>query len=75
MDVSGQLHAPAALPPGKEPLVTYWIGGWVGPRAGTLIKNNEKEMDGTFRKCLKTEFRSNINQRAESNKDIRQRKR
>jgi hypothetical protein len=26
MEVSGQLHAPAALPPG--------IGGWVGPRAG-----------------------------------------
>jgi hypothetical protein len=22
MEVSGQLHAPAALPPGKEPLVT-----------------------------------------------------
>jgi hypothetical protein len=30
MEVSGQLQAPAALPPGKEPLV---IGGWVGPRA------------------------------------------
>jgi hypothetical protein len=27
--VSGQLHAPAALPPGKEPPGTYWIGGWV----------------------------------------------
>jgi hypothetical protein len=32
--VSGQLHAPAALPPGKEPPRTHWIGGWVGPRAG-----------------------------------------
>jgi hypothetical protein len=31
MEVSGQLHAPAALLPGKEPLVP--IGGWVGPRA------------------------------------------
>jgi hypothetical protein len=29
MDVSGQLHDPAALLPGKEPL----IGGWVGPSA------------------------------------------
>ena len=29
----GQLHAPAALPPGKLP-VTHCIGGWVGPRAG-----------------------------------------
>jgi hypothetical protein len=27
--VSGQIHAPAALPPD-----TYWIRGWAGPRAG-----------------------------------------
>jgi hypothetical protein len=33
MVVSGQLHVPAASPPGKEPPVTHWIGGWVGPRA------------------------------------------
>jgi len=33
MEVSDQLHAPAALPPGKEPPGTHWIGGWVGPRA------------------------------------------
>jgi hypothetical protein len=32
--VSGQLHASAALPPGKQPPGTHWIGGWVGPRAG-----------------------------------------
>jgi hypothetical protein len=32
MEVSGQLHAPAALPPEKAP-GTHWIGGWVGPRA------------------------------------------
>jgi hypothetical protein len=31
--MSGQLHAPAALPPEKEPPGTHWIGGWVGPRA------------------------------------------
>jgi hypothetical protein len=30
--VSGQLHAPAALPSGKEIPFTHWIGGWVGPR-------------------------------------------
>jgi hypothetical protein len=37
MEVSGQLHAPTALPPGKDP---HWIGGWVGPRAilGTVVK-------------------------------------
>jgi hypothetical protein len=35
MEVSGQLHAPAALPPRKEPPPpgTDWKGGWVGPRA------------------------------------------
>jgi hypothetical protein len=31
--VGGQLHAPAALPPGNRP-GTHCIGGWVGPRAG-----------------------------------------
>jgi hypothetical protein len=29
-EVGGQLHAHAALPPGKEPM----IPGWVGTRAG-----------------------------------------
>jgi hypothetical protein len=33
MRVGGQLHAPAALPPGKIP-GTDLTGGWVGPRAG-----------------------------------------
>jgi hypothetical protein len=33
MGVGGQLHVPAALPPGKRP-GTHCIGGWVGPRAG-----------------------------------------
>jgi hypothetical protein len=32
MEVSGQLHAPAALLPGKEHLIHILIGGWVGPR-------------------------------------------
>jgi hypothetical protein len=30
MDVSGQLHPPPALPPGKS-AGTDWIGDWVGP--------------------------------------------
>jgi hypothetical protein len=38
--VSGQLHVPAALPPGKEPRSTHWIGCWVDPRAG--LKDVEK---------------------------------
>jgi hypothetical protein len=33
MEVSGQLHAPTALPPGKEHPVPHWTEGWVGPRA------------------------------------------
>jgi hypothetical protein len=37
--VSGQLHAPAALP-GEIVPGTHWIGGWVGPRAvlDTVVK-------------------------------------
>jgi hypothetical protein len=31
MRVGGQLHAPAALPPGKKS-GTHFIGGWVGRR-------------------------------------------
>jgi hypothetical protein len=34
MEVSGQLHNPAASPPRKQPPGTHWIGSWVGPRAG-----------------------------------------
>jgi hypothetical protein len=32
--VSGQLHAPAALPPGERAPGTQWIGGRVDLRAG-----------------------------------------
>jgi hypothetical protein len=31
--VSGQLHVPAVLPPGKEPPGTHWTGDGVDPRA------------------------------------------
>jgi hypothetical protein len=41
MGVGGQLHAPAALPPGKRP-GTHCIGGWVGPRSG---------LDGCKKSC------------------------
>jgi hypothetical protein len=33
MEVSGQLHALAALPPRERAPCTCWIGGWMGPRA------------------------------------------
>jgi hypothetical protein len=42
MKASGQLHAPAALPPGKEPPRTHWIGGWVGPRIHEKHENTLK---------------------------------
>jgi hypothetical protein len=32
MELSGQLHVPAALPPVRAP-GSHWIGGCVGPRA------------------------------------------
>jgi hypothetical protein len=34
MEVSGQLHTPAALPPRERDTGTHWIGSWVNPRAG-----------------------------------------
>jgi hypothetical protein len=33
MEVSGHLHATAALTP-EENISIYWIGGWLGPLAG-----------------------------------------
>ena len=33
LEVGGQRHAPAALPPGKRP-GTHCTGGWMGPSAG-----------------------------------------
>jgi hypothetical protein len=33
MEVGGQLHAPVALSPRKEPPSTHWIGDCVDPRA------------------------------------------
>jgi hypothetical protein len=43
MDVSGKLHASVALPPGKESTpCTHWTGGWVGARAGIILKLSER---------------------------------
>jgi hypothetical protein len=33
MEVGGQRHAPAALPPEEIPY-THYIEGWVGPKVG-----------------------------------------
>jgi hypothetical protein len=34
LEVSRQLHAPAALSPGKEPNVVTGVEDWVSPRTG-----------------------------------------
>ena len=44
MEVSGQLHAPAALFPEKN-LATYWIGCWVGHRFGL----EKRKISGPYR--------------------------
>jgi len=46
--VSGQLHVPAALPPGKVPSGTHWLGGWVNPRA-VLDAVVKREIHSPFR--------------------------
>jgi hypothetical protein len=42
LEVSGQIHAPVALPPGERAPSDYWIGGWVDPRSA---KYREKMME------------------------------
>jgi hypothetical protein len=44
MDVSGQLHDPAALPPWETVPGTHWIGGLVGPRTvlDAVVKSNSE---------------------------------
>jgi hypothetical protein len=34
IELHGQLHAPAALPPEERVPGTYCLGGWVDPRVG-----------------------------------------
>ena len=41
MEVSGQHHAPAALTPEENP-GTYWVGGWMGIRAGLDVCEKRK---------------------------------
>jgi hypothetical protein len=47
MEVSGQLHEPAALTPGKSPII-HCIGRWVDPRTN-LETLKEKKNDYTYR--------------------------
>jgi hypothetical protein len=42
MEVSGQRHASAGFPLGKNSPGTNCIGGWVGPRAGLNVMEKRK---------------------------------
>jgi hypothetical protein len=49
MEVSGQLHAPAALPPGINSPGTYYIGDWVEPKAGLDAVDERKSCPAASR--------------------------
>jgi hypothetical protein len=51
MEVSGQLHAPVALLPRKEPPNTHQIGGWVGHRV-SLNARIQAPTDTFHTSCL-----------------------
>jgi hypothetical protein len=55
LEVSGQLHAAASLPPEKEPLGTHCIGGWVDLRAGLDdLEKRKLEERGKLKNVWKT---------------------
>jgi hypothetical protein len=47
MEVSGQLHAPAALPSRERAPGIHRIGGWVGPRAVLNIAVVKRKIEKT----------------------------
>jgi hypothetical protein len=51
MEMSGNIHAPAILTPGKRIHGTYWIDACVGPSASLDVWRKEKSLapatDGT----------------------------
>jgi hypothetical protein len=55
MRVGGQLHALAALPPGKRP-GTHCTGGWMGPRAGLDWRGKYRPHRGFFLKPVRGFF-------------------
>jgi hypothetical protein len=53
MEVSGQLHTPAALPTREIASDTRWTGGWLGSRAGPGAMENRQilPLPGIERRC------------------------
>jgi len=50
MEKNGQLHAPATLPPGKNPC-TLWIRGWVVSQPVWTFQRREKSHVSTGVHC------------------------
>jgi hypothetical protein len=48
MEVSGELHASAALPPRERAPGTHWIGGRVDPRAGLDAVAKRRDPNSLF---------------------------
>jgi hypothetical protein len=55
MEVSGQLHAPVALPPAKRVPGTHWKGGWVShyTQTDTWPSKTQHNITQYREKCLK----------------------
>jgi hypothetical protein len=51
MEVSSQVHAPAALPSGRVSSI-YYIGVWVGPRAGLDAVEKKKPLAHAVNRTL-----------------------
>jgi hypothetical protein len=57
MEVSGQLHAPSALSPGKEPTGIHWIGGWLDPESVWTLWRREKSCNaGNRTRVVQVEY-------------------
>jgi hypothetical protein len=46
MEVSGQLHGPAALPPRERAPDTHWLRDWVGPGGRAGEEKNSQFLPG-----------------------------
>jgi hypothetical protein len=50
MEVSGQLHVSAALPPLKD-LGPHWVGDWLGSRVAVDALGKRKSIEPLFLGC------------------------
>jgi len=50
MEVSGQLHIPAALPSRERAPGTFLIGGWMGSRVAEVFVNCPNPSEDAYKK-------------------------